>query len=49
MAVIQREYKIVWFTQSRIENPVLSFLMWNFTIESISFSKGKESNNGFHD
>ena len=49
MAVIQREYKIVWFTQSKIENPVLSFLMWDFAIESISFSKGKESSNGFDD
>ena len=31
------------FTQSKIENLILSFLIWNFAIEYISFSKEKDS------
>ena len=48
-APIQVEYTIVYFTQSKIENPILSFRIWNFAIESVSFSKEKEFNNGFDD
>ena len=48
-AAIQKEYTIVYFTQSKIENPILSFPIWNFAIESISFSKEKEFSNGFDD
>ena len=48
-AAIQKEYTIVYFTQSEIENPILRFLILNFAIESISFSKGSEFNNGFDD
>ena len=46
-ASIQKEHTIAYFGQSKIENPILSFLIWNFPIESISFPKGKEFNNGF--
>ena len=46
-ASIQKEHTIAYFSQSKIENPILSFLIWNFPIESISFPKGKEFNNGF--
>ena len=46
-AAIQKQYAIVYFTQSKIENLILSFLIWNFAIEYISFSKEKEFNNGF--
>ena len=46
---IQKKIIIVYVTQSKIENPVLSFLIWNFEIESISFSKWKEFNNGVDD
>ena len=49
MVAIQKEYTIVYFIQSKIENPSLSFLIWNFAIESIYVSKGKEFNNGFDD
>ena len=31
------------------EKPILSFFIWNFAIEFISFSKRKEFNNGFDD
>ena len=48
-AAIQKEYTIVYFIQSKIKNLILSFFIWNFAIESISFSKGKEFNNGFSD
>ena len=48
-AAIQKEYTVVYFSQSKIENPILSFLKWNFAIESISFTKEKEFNNGFDD
>ena len=48
-AAIQKEYAIVYFTQSKIENPILSFLIWNFDIESIKFSKEKEFSNEFDD
>ena len=34
MAAVQKEYAIVYFTQSKIKNPILSFLIWNFAIES---------------
>ena len=40
-AAIQKEYTIASFIQLKLENPSLSFLLWNFAIESISFSKGK--------
>ena len=46
-AAIQIEYTVVYFNQSKTENPILSFLIWNFAIESISFSKEKEFNNAF--
>ena len=46
-AAIQKEYTLVYFTQSKIENPILSFLIWNFATESISFSNGKKFNNRF--
>ena len=47
--MITRTYTIAYFTQSKTENSNLSFFIWNFAIESISFSKGKEFNNGFDD
>ena len=46
-AAIKKEYTTFYFTESKIKNPILSFLIWNFAIESISFSKGKEFSNGF--
>ena len=49
MAAIQKENTIVYFIQSKIQNPILGLLIWNFAIESINFSKGKEFNNGFDD
>ena len=49
MAAIQKEYTIVDFTHLKIENPVLSLLIWNSAIESISFIKEKEFNNRFDD
>ena len=48
-ALIQKERAIVYFNKSKIENPILSFLILNYAIESISFSKGKEFNNRFDD
>ena len=39
----------VYFIQSKIENIILSFPLWNLAMESISFSKGKEFNNRFKD
>ena len=38
---VQKEHTIVYFIQSEIENPILSFLIWSLAIESISFSKEK--------
>lgn len=46
---IQKQYTIVYFIQSKIENPLLSSLICNFAIQSISFYKEKEFNNGFDD
>ena len=40
-ATIQNKYTIACFIQSKIENRFLSFLIWNFAIESISLTKGK--------
>ena len=48
-AATQKEHTFVYFTQTKVENPILSFLMWNFAIESICFSKGKEINDRFDD
>ena len=48
-AEIQKIYTTVYFIKSKIENPILSFLIWNFATESISFSKRKQLNNGFND
>ena len=48
-SAIQKEYTIVYFTQSKIENPILSFLISNFAIQSVRFSEEQEFNNGFDD
>ena len=48
-AAIQKEHTIVSFIQSKIQNPILSFPIWNFAIESISFSKENKFSNGFDD
>ena len=49
MAEIKKEYTIVYFIKSNIEKSILSFLIWNFAIKSISFSRGKKFNDGFDD
>ena len=46
---IHKEKVIVYFTQSKMKKTILSFFIWNFAIEFISFSKRKEFNNGFDD
>ena len=46
---IHKENVIVYFTQSKMKKTILSFFIWNFAIEFISFSKRKEFNNGFDD
>ena len=44
-AAIQKKYTIIYFMQSKIENLILSFLLWNFAIKYISFTNGKEFDN----
>ena len=41
---IEKKNTIIYFIQSKIESLILSFLIWNFAIKSISFSKEKEFN-----
>ena len=49
-AAIQKEYAVVSFTHSKIENPILSFFMWDFVVWiTITFSKEKEFSNMFDD
>ena len=48
-APTQKEHATVYFTRRKTENPVLSFLIWNFAIESINFSKWREFNSWFDD
>ena len=41
-AAIQNEYTVVYFIQSKIKNSILRYIIWNFEIKSIGFSKGKK-------